>query len=397
MVNLGTLGSLLVELKAEGFEKAESQMEGMQKSTKKAGDEAKRSVPPLEKMGKRWASVLSLVAASGAVVFGLIAKSSPSVMASLKGIQLAFESIFMLIGEELSPVFEWFENLMWKVYDVFEAMSPSTKTFISALVGVTAAVASAAGALLGASYIVPLLQGAVVAAAAAVGVSVGGLLLIVGAAIAAIAVLYTAWKNNWFGIRDTTARALEWIKSRFASFMAIINDKNKTGWEKIVGVVKWAWDTIGDIGQAQIDFILGYVKFNINSMIGLFKTLANVAKNTLGKIKNAFSSPGGGGTDRTQYDSSGRVSLHQSVVSARAMGGPVTSGASYLVGENGPEMFTPKSTGNITSAGQTKTAMNNPTKAPDLNQKIVVQLDGRTIWESIRKYQTTELRRGGVY
>lgn len=37
---------------------------------------------------------------------------------------------------------------------------------------------------------------------------------------------------------------------------------------------------------------------------------------------------------------------------ARAMGGPVTSGQSYLVGENGPEIFTPSGSGSITPNNQ---------------------------------------------
>lgn len=37
---------------------------------------------------------------------------------------------------------------------------------------------------------------------------------------------------------------------------------------------------------------------------------------------------------------------------ARAMGGPVTGGQSYLVGENGPEIFTPAGSGNIIPNGQ---------------------------------------------
>jgi hypothetical protein len=37
---------------------------------------------------------------------------------------------------------------------------------------------------------------------------------------------------------------------------------------------------------------------------------------------------------------------------ARAMGGPVTSGKSYLVGENGPEIFTPSGSGAITANNQ---------------------------------------------
>jgi len=37
------------------------------------------------------------------------------------------------------------------------------------------------------------------------------------------------------------------------------------------------------------------------------------------------------------------------VAGARAAGGPVAPGASYLVGENGPELFTPSGNGQITS------------------------------------------------
>ena len=38
-----------------------------------------------------------------------------------------------------------------------------------------------------------------------------------------------------------------------------------------------------------------------------------------------------------------------SVAGARATGGPVGAGNSYLVGENGPELFTPSGNGDITS------------------------------------------------
>lgn len=36
---------------------------------------------------------------------------------------------------------------------------------------------------------------------------------------------------------------------------------------------------------------------------------------------------------------------------ARALGGPVTAGESYVVGEHGPELYTPRTSGNITPAG----------------------------------------------
>lgn len=48
----------------------------------------------------------------------------------------------------------------------------------------------------------------------------------------------------------------------------------------------------------------------------------------------------------------GKDFLGINVDGARAMGGPVTSGKSYLVGENGPEIFTPSGSGAITANNQ---------------------------------------------
>lgn len=50
-------------------------------------------------------------------------------------------------------------------------------------------------------------------------------------------------------------------------------------------------------------------------------------------------------------------SVAQAGVPARAMGGPVSAGGSYLVGEQGPELFTPSTSGNISTAGDTAAAM----------------------------------------
>jgi hypothetical protein len=50
-----------------------------------------------------------------------------------------------------------------------------------------------------------------------------------------------------------------------------------------------------------------------------------------------------------RISSGGRVSLiEENRFSRRANGGPVNFGSSYIVGERGPELFTPSSSGNIT-------------------------------------------------
>lgn len=47
------------------------------------------------------------------------------------------------------------------------------------------------------------------------------------------------------------------------------------------------------------------------------------------------------------------------LVAPRATGGNVSSGASYLVGEHGPELFVPVSSGNVISNNQLKSSTNN--------------------------------------
>jgi hypothetical protein len=69
---------------------------------------------------------------------------------------------------------------------------------------------------------------------------------------------------------------------------------------------------------------------------------------------------------------------------------------SYLVGENGPELFTPKLSGSITPNKQTQQTLSQPSQRPiELNATFVAKLDGRTVWESVRKYSAAEMRRLG--
>lgn len=73
---------------------------------------------------------------------------------------------------------------------------------------------------------------------------------------------------------------------------------------------------------------------------------------------------------------------------AREFGGPVTAGKSYLVGERGPEMFTPGSSGGITSnkdmasGGQMNVVINNNAAGVDVSAN---QIDQRTVEISVRK------------
>ena len=81
----------------------------------------------------------------------------------------------------------------------------------------------------------------------------------------------------------------------------------------------------------------------INAAIDGTKTLGEVASNTFRRISNALLNYG---IDLALSNLPG-VGGFFSKALGRAAGGPVTGGTPYVVGEKGPELFVPNSSGNI--------------------------------------------------
>ena len=455
MPDLGVIGELVVKIKAEDAKETGEQIKSVQKTTKDAGQEAKRQVPVLENMGRRWGAVLSLVAASGAVAFGMILKSSPSVMGALKGMQLAFESIFGLLGEELAPIFEWLEEILWKVSEAFENLSPEMKTLIAGFtLGIIVAGILAAAVLAVATGLPAL--------AAAVGITVGALLvlfakviIIVGLVGIAVALLFTAWKYNWGGIQDKTKAALQfikdvisrvttWIKGRWDTFLGILFNKNLTTYGKLKALWGFLKETIKQITTAirketakaweaikrKSLEIWGAIKIAIPAILNKLKAIMAViwadikasAAELWDDLKQIIT-----GKVQETYDAVVRkfadmiTALKKTIkyfhdnpiiriiktikktvssgisTTARQFGGPVSAGAAYTVGEVGPELFVPDVSGTIIPNNKLADKKTTPAAASTrpININLDLKLDGRTVWESMRRYSAAEIRRLG--
>ncbi|NOR85061.1 hypothetical protein GQ473_03000 [archaeon] len=455
MPNLGTIGELIVKIKAEDAKETGEQIKSVQKTTKDAGQEAKRQVPVLEKMGRRWGAVLSLVAASGAVAFGMILKSSPSVMGALKGIQLAFESIFGLIGEELSPIFEWLEEILWKVSEAFENLSPEIKTFVAGLTLAVIVGGMVAAAVLAIAVGLPLLAGALGVTVGALLVLFAKVLLILGVVGIAVGILFTAWKHNWGGIQDKTKDALQfirdvisrvtrWISSRWETFLGILFNKNlstygklKALWGFLKNTIKQittaikketakAWEAIkrksleiwnaikvaipailnklkaimaaiwADIKASAAELwddlkkiITGKVQETYDAVVGKFADMITALKKT---IKYFHDNP----IIRIIKTIKKTISSGMSTM-ARQFGGPVSAGAAYTVGEVGEELFVPDVSGTIVPHNELTERKTTPAAASTrpININLDLKLDGRTVWESMRRYSAAEIRRLG--
>lgn len=64
------------------------------------------------------------------------------------------------------------------------------------------------------------------------------------------------------------------------------------------------------------------------------------------------------------------------IAGARAMGGEVGSGKTYLVGEKGPELFTPGASGQITSNDNLRKAMDSQSQAPSISLNMNTVING---------------------
>jgi len=455
MPNLGTIGELIVKIKAEDAKETAKEIKDVQIATKDAGMESRRQIPVLERMGRRWEMVLGMVAATGAVLFGMIAKSSPSVMGALKGMQLAFESIFGLIGEELAPIFEFFEEILWKISDAFDNLSPGMKSFVSGLTlaVIVAGVLAAAVLVLAAAW--PAITAAVAAVVAAVGVSLGWIIVIVGAVAIAAALLFTAWKQNWGGIQDKTKAALQfikdvihrvtnWVKNRWEKFLGILFNKNLTTYGKLKALWGFLKETIKQITTAikketakaweaikrKSLEIWGAIKVAIPAILNKLKAIMAVIwadikasaaelwddlkKIITGKVQETYDAVVNKFEDMISALKKTIKYFHDNPIiriiktikktvssgissTARQFGGPVSAGAAYTVGEVGPELFVPDVSGTIIPNNKLTDKKTTPAAASarPININLDLKLDGRTVWESMRRYSAAEIRRLG--
>ncbi|OGT01873.1 MAG: hypothetical protein A2143_02325 [Gallionellales bacterium RBG_16_57_15] len=139
-----------------------------------------------------------------------------------------------------------------------------------------------------------------------------------------------------------------------------------------------------NIQDAFAEFLFDPFKGGLNGMLDGFQTMLRkmaaeaLASQILGSIGSWGKTGGGAG--------SFLGGIAASVFGgAKAIGGPVSGGTTYLVGERGPELFTPSSSGNITpndKMGKSVTVINNftiSTPADRRTQEQIAAMAGASI------------------
>ena len=255
-------------------------------------------------------------------------------------VQRTFEGMIMPVLQA-TGIFEYFRGVLMSIllpvlmpfvkllYQIGAWLMRQPKWFRN-LIGILIILGFAFGAVLATMGTFLVIAPAVIAGIASIA---GVITLIIGA----LTLLYIAWQNNWFGIRDTLGPVFSAMLGIARWFMDMFIAVWKGDWYKVHELLVQAWNAIVDflfsIGRRAWDAAVNFVKWFVD---GIKSTGSAIANAILGLIPEPIRSwiTGAGGAIGGALAGIGRVIGLQA-------GGIVTGPTLAMLGERGPEAVIP--------------------------------------------------------
>lgn len=215
---------------------------------------------------------------------------------------------------------DFFRDLMKRL----QALTPEQQKMILMAAGIAAALGPV---LIIVGTLISTIGAIIPVIGAVVGVLSGPLLLVIGLVIGAIALLVAAWRNNWFGIREIVANAIERIKALIQTgldfirafwaqhgeqIMAVVNqfvefikanvaaflELLKQWWdehgESVVFIVTTLWEGLKTVFSAAFDFLKTVVSVALAALMAFWDNhgaaIMEIASNTWETIKETIKS-----------------------------------------------------------------------------------------------------------
>ena len=116
----------------------------------------------------------------------------------------------------------------------------------------------------------------------------------------------------------------------------------------IIGIVT----VVGNVFSSVFNGIKTVIKDVVDAIVGWFTGLITAIDNIINKVEQMLSSIAKVGTGIWNSVTGAVSSAVSTITGKRAEGGPVDTSGTYLVGENGPELFTPSTNGTIIPNGK---------------------------------------------
>lgn len=285
-------------------------------------------------------------------------------------------NIVETVGAKLLPILtELAEKITPIVEKIVQWMGEHDKLTQAIVIGVAAlgALMAVLGPLL---LILPaLVTGIQLVGSALIFLSANPIVLIIAGIVALIAVIVlmiTHWKETreialsvWSSIKLVVGGAMETVKNYIAVGMDYISMVWHQVWEAMKDFVLNIWNSI-------VSSISNFIDGIVSKINGLISSISSVGNAIGNKVSGAYNSVSG------------------FISGQRASGGYVGSGQSYLVGEAGPEIFTPNVSGYITpngGAGQINVYVTGNTIANHMDLSYVAEQVGKAIVNKLKLNQ----------
>lgn len=151
------------------------------------------------------------------------------------------------LNDFLTPLIQRITELTEK----FISLSPEQQRQIMKWLGIAAAL----GPILIIVGKVITFIGTLITIAGTLGVSLSGLLLPIALIIGAMTLLYLAWKNNWGGIREKTAAAILWIRTKIQEFIEAVKAWWAAHGDDVIATALRLWQGIKDAFNRGVEFV----------------------------------------------------------------------------------------------------------------------------------------------
>jgi|GEM_PF-6873007 len=299
---------------------------GLGNAFKKVYDEADRMGVSIEKVTGRFqgSAAITAIATAGNIKYhealqemtngvdemgAAFEKQKATFESTIKILLNNLQILGITIGESLSPALTRLADMATKATQMLNQMSKPLKDILAtgllvttAVTGIIAVFGLLSGALLtGTANIIKLtlqlkdlpkvitaVQGAVAVLGAELGISTGGLTLIIGGLVTAVAALAVAWATNFGGIQQKTYQVVEFIRLEFQNLAGPVSKVFNT----IVTVVKNAFDFVVGTTQKAFSGIFNYVKTILSGVATsagtTFDTMVQFAMSMLNDFKSIF-------------------------------------------------------------------------------------------------------------
>lgn len=303
---------------------------------------------------------------------GMMEALSQSFGGQLSALQGDFNALIVEIGTAMLPTLKQVATALQGVVTWFQNLSPETKTMIANAVLVAGAVAGVVVVLgtLGAAF-PAVITGVTGLAGAFVFLATNPIGLMISTIAALTAGIVYLWNTNegfrnavitiWQAIQSTIGPIIAAIASNIAEKLNFIQSVWNVVWPALSSSVSTVWNAISGFVGGGIELISGLISSGMGgveatwngfwngmkaTVEGIVSALLGIVSGLMEKVNAAINAVKGavGGVAGAANSFGSNFDLKRYF---KAEGGPVSRNSPYVVGEQGPELFVPGSSGRI--------------------------------------------------